>query len=602
MRLRRRLPNRHGKLRPLVGGLLLLSLSVLAPGCFPGDDTSPYYGRIVVPRLQEFRWSDGGLPQVFDPAFAAAPPDTDVVRALFEGLTDYDARTLKPIPGVAMRWESSEDGRVWTFYLREDARWSTGEAVTAGDFVRSWQRTLQFGDLAPHTELLSNILGAKSYVAAARAAAQTQAAPAPKSGAAPHAPEATQKAESARASEAAVFGAEEVNAHVLRVHLQRPNANFPSLVAHPVFRPVKVAEQDANKKIAASQLISNGAFLLSKSGSDKVLLQRAENYWDKAAVSLHRVEFVNTRDAESALAAYHAGDIDAITNAPFEPLALKLLAPYADYRRDTYGALTYYSFNTSRKPFNDVRVREALAIAIDRDRISEDKMGGATEPATTFLPPTNAVEQEAVVARAATLNKDLTRARQLLTEAGYPNGEGFPVIHLLINRNDQQRQVAEAIAAMWQGILKIETEITVKSWDEYEAAIRAGDYDLVRRGAVMQTADELTSIGTLFPANQKFAAAPAPAAQPNGQTPGQEGKGTSTNGSAGKPVAAPIETEADALRELTAIPIYFASSYALVKPYVSGFDSNILDAPSLKNVKIDTGWKEPQTATPGKLR
>src|SRR5882724_11969511 len=157
---RRQLLNQRSKIRPLAAGLLLLALALLVPGCFPGDEASPYYGRIVVRRLQEFRWSDGGLPQVFDPAFAAAPPDTDVVRALFEGLTDYDPQTLKPVPAVAWRWESSSDGRVWTFYLRDDAHWSNGDKVTANDFVRSWERTIKIGQLSPHTELLSNIAGA----------------------------------------------------------------------------------------------------------------------------------------------------------------------------------------------------------------------------------------------------------------------------------------------------------------------------------------------------------------------------------------------------------------------------------------------------------
>jgi ABC-type oligopeptide transport system substrate-binding subunit len=592
---------KHFRWQSLVAGMLLLSLSLLVPGCFPGDDGSPYYGRIVVPRRQEFRWSDGGLPQVFDPAFAAAPPDTDAVRALFEGLTDYDSRTLKPIPGVATRWESTEDGRVWTFYLREEARWSTGEPVTAGDFVRSWQRTLQLGDLAPHTELLTNIVGAKAYGASLKAAEKTPESQTQKTELSLRSSEA-QKNELSRAAEARRFGAEEINAHVLRVHLQRPNPNFPALVAHPVFRPVKVTNQEANKKIASSHLISNGAFLLAGSGSDKVLLQRAENYWDKKEVSLQRVEFVETRDAESALAAYHAGEVDAVTNAPFEPLALKLLAPYADYRRETYGALTYYSFNTSRQPFNDVRVREALAIAIDRERISEDKMGGATEPANRFLPVVKSAGQEAVVAKSATLNKDQSRARQLLADAGYPQGQGFPVIHLLINRNEQQRLVAEAIAAMWYSTLRIETEIVVKNWDEYEAAIRAGDYDLVRKGAVMQTADESTNISMLFPGVEKPATSQAAGAQSSlqrGPSASQDGKGTASNGAGAMTIKAPapIETEAEALRQLTAIPIYFASSYALVKPYVSGFDSNILDAPSLKNVKIDTGWQEARTAS-----
>src|ERR671921_1717294 len=139
---------------------LMLAFCLTHTSCFSTDEPSPYYGKVVAPKAQEFRWSNGGLPQTFDPAFAAAPPDTDAVRALFEGLTDYDPKTLAPVPAVATRWESSADGRVWTFYLRDNARWSNGEKVTADDFVRSWERTLKIGPLAPHTELLANIEGA----------------------------------------------------------------------------------------------------------------------------------------------------------------------------------------------------------------------------------------------------------------------------------------------------------------------------------------------------------------------------------------------------------------------------------------------------------
>src|SRR5690242_21820224 len=105
---------------------LLLALCLTHSGCFSGGEPSTYYGKVIAPKAQEFRWSNGGLPQTFDPAYAAAPPDTDAVRALFEGLTDYDPQTLTPVPGVAARWESSLDGRVWTFYLRDDAKWLTG--------------------------------------------------------------------------------------------------------------------------------------------------------------------------------------------------------------------------------------------------------------------------------------------------------------------------------------------------------------------------------------------------------------------------------------------------------------------------------------------
>lgn len=561
--------------RVLIAALILLSLALLTPACLSGGYGRSYYGRVNVPRQQEFRWSDGGLPQVFDPAFAAAPPDTDAVRALFEGLTDYDPRTLAPTPGVAERWESTDDGRVWTFYLRDDARWSNGESVTAGDFVRSWERTLRLGDLAPHTELLSNIVGARAYVIGIKARTP-RANPA-------------QRSELIHQSEPRLLGAVELGPRVLRVSLQRSNSNFPALVAHPVFRPVKLKDKADDARISSTNMVSNGAFLLAKSEGDKVLLQRADNYWGKAEVSLERVEFVSALDTETALAAYHAGDVDAVTNTPFEPLALKLLAPYDDYRRNTYAALTYYSFNTSREPFNDVRVREALAIAIDRERISEDEMGGATEPANTFLPITNATEgNRAVVAKSATLNKDQLRAKTLLAEAGFPDGQGFPVIRLLINRNEQQRQVAQAVASSWRSILQIETEIIAKPWDEYEASIRAGDYDLVRRGAVMQSADESSNIKRLFPLERGNDSLTSQLTQPGSSPPANPGNAPLDK--------TPIETEAEALRQVTAIPIYFASSYSLVKPYVNGFDSNILDAPSLKHVKIDTGWELPKTA------
>ncbi|HKV33610.1 MAG TPA: peptide ABC transporter substrate-binding protein [Pyrinomonadaceae bacterium] len=539
--------------------LLVPLCGLVHTGCF-NEEPSTYYGNIVPPRTQELRWSDGGLPQTFDPAFAAAPPDTDAVRALFEGLTDYDPQTLAPIPAVATRWESSHDGRVWTFYLRDNARWSNGEKVTAADFVRSWQRTLKIGPLAPHTELLANIEGA------------TASAPQPESPAQPQAPEQPQE-------KPPQFGAEAVNDHVLRVTLQHADNSFPALVAHPVFRPVKLPDADHTKRIESHELISNGAFQLSAAEADRVRLERARTYWDGDSVSLDRVTFVNTANPEDALSAYRAGEVDAVTNAPFEPLALKLLAPYKDFRRSTFGALTYYIFNVDREPFDDVRVREALALAIDRGRVSRDDLGGATEPAGRFLPDAMSGEKP-VVEKAELLDHDINQARQLLSDAGYPDGDGFPVIRLLINRNEQQRIVAQSIAAMWRTALNIETEIVIKNWDEYEAAIKTGDYDVVRRGLVMQTTSETTNIAMLFGRDSHPAPVePMDGSAANTATPEPQ-----------RPVL--IDTEAQALKELKAMPIYFASSYSLVKPYVSGFDLNVLDVPSLKRTRLDTNWKE----------
>jgi oligopeptide transport system substrate-binding protein len=562
--LRTRLLSRVNKLRTCIVASVLVMLCLSHSACFGDDAPSTYYGKVVVPRTNEFRWSDGGLPQTFDPAFAAAPPDTDAIRALFEGLTEYDPQTLTPLPAVATRWESSNENKVWTFYLRENARWSNGDKVTASDFVRSWQRTLKIGPLAPHTDLLSNIEGAVRQ-------------PPPTT---PH--DATKPADPVPA-----FGATAIGDHVLRVNLLAPDSSFPALVAHPVFRPVKVSEPDKIQRLEAHELISNGAFQLSTNDTQKVSLERAHNYWDGASVGLERLTFVTTETPEAALAAYQAGEIDAVTNAPFQPLALKLLTPYKDFRRTTFGALTYYSFNTSREPFDDVRVREALALAIDRERISKDDLGGATEPAGKFLPQQMSGGSKPVVEKTELLEEDLNRARQLLVEAGYADGEEFPVVRLLINRNEQQRLVAESIAAMWRSALNIETEIIVKNWDEYEAMIKSGEYHVVRRGIVMQTTDELTNLRLLFGRDFQLTQPNSPAAaESTGSVPGATPEIKTSE---------VVDSETQALKELRAVPIYFASSYSLVKPYVLGFDSNVLDVSSPKRIRVDLNWVAPKT-------
>jgi ABC-type oligopeptide transport system substrate-binding subunit len=586
-----------------VAAALLLCLTLTLSGCFEDNEGEPYYGRVTTPRAQEFRWSDGGLPQTFDPALAAAPPDTDAVRAMFEGLTDYDPQTLSAVPGVASRWESSEDKRVWTFYLRHDARWSNGDVVTANDFVRSWQRTLGLGTRAPHAHLLENIVGAITP-AVTPASEQTPAIPAPSP--TRRAPEKNAqmretKKETAPAPQA--FGVEALSDYTLRVQLQEPDGNFPSLVAHPIFRPVHAVRDQDGATVLSEPIVSNGPFRLTQVAGDGVILERASNYWDAQTVNLSRVRFIPAGSAEEALEKYRAGDVDVVTNAGFEPLALKLLAPYKDFRRATYGALTYYKFNTERAPFNDLRVREALAIAIDRERISEDEMDGASEPAKTFLPTQSTENGGTPKASDATevtaISQDIARARNLLAEAGFPQGAGFPRIRLLVNRNEQQRQIAQAVAGMWRRALGVETEVLLKNWDEYEAAVRNGDYDVVRRGMVMQTMDETANMRVMFAPDDAPETVVDPAlvaketAAPTA-TGSKDEKGSAESQTLPPPPPRPILSQAEALKELPAIPIYFASSYSLVKPYIVGFDNNLLDAPSLKRVRLDTTWQAPK--------
>lgn len=614
---------------------------ILTGGCFSSEQGETYYGNVIVPQTQELRWSNGGLPRVFDPARAAAAPDTDAVRAMFEGLTDYDPRTLAPVPAVAVEWSSSPDHREWTFHLRSDARWSNGDRVKAQDFVRSWQRALSLGDRAPHANLLEVIVNARPPVAPLEGTIRAPSGMASDGGSSSATSEAQndtlpngegRNVPPPASGNGQSFGAEAIDDHTLRVRLQRSMPDFPALVAHPIFRPVHTADIElfdysegemlpTNRSSAMSaeggtnaQIVTNGAFRLSEGAESEVVLERAANYWDAEAVMLNRVRFVATPSAEAALAAYRRGEIDAVTNAAFTPLAVKLLAPYKDFRRVTFGAVNYYVFNTRRTPFDDLRVREALSIAVDRERLSRDRTGDATEPARTFLPrQTTLTENESENAPRANpqLSSDVARARQLLAEAGFPEGRNFPRIRLLLNRNDQQRAVAEFVAAMWKNALGIDTEIIVKNWDEYEAALRAGDYDLARRSMVMQTVDETTNMLAMFSnSSASIIGAEVDAQLDATARDGGDGGVSPASPTPVTPSVAPSEqttpvddyernrtalqtitTEEQAFEHLPAIPIYFASSYALVKPYVVDFDSNLLDARSLRRVRINSSWQ-----------
>ncbi|MFL6336926.1 MAG: peptide ABC transporter substrate-binding protein [Pyrinomonadaceae bacterium] len=605
---------------------LVVSATLLLGGCFREEQGERFYGKVSVPAAQEFRWSDGGLPKIFDPARAAAPPDTDAVRALYEGLTEYEPGTLQPAPAVANRWEPAEGGRRWTFHLREGARWTNGDPVTAQDFVRSWQRTLRLGERAPHAALLSNIEGAGALTTQTTEREQAGAASEDESAAVKRRREGETAARGSGTKQPLrpkAFGVVALDAKTLRVTLSRPDMNFPALVAHPVFRPVHELSPEAvlpdlleeqkqgGGALTEPGIVTNGAFSLSRLAGDSVELERAESYWDAASVQLERVRFVESKDTETALAAYRAGEVDVVSNAAVEPLAVKLLTPYEDFRRETFAALNYYRFNTARPPFDDVRVRQALAFALDVERLSKDTLGGSTEPTRTFIPAPGEEEVTDAASKAdadesvgSGLEHNVERARRLLEQAGYPGGENFPRVRLLVNRNEQQRLVAQAVARMWREALGVETEIVVRPWEEYEAMLRTGDYDVARRSLVMQTTDEETNMRQLFgEVGETEVSAPesetAPAATPSNTRAGGESHAEAERAQA-RPTPAAL-SESQALRELPAIPLHFASSYALVKPYVDGFESNLLDAPSLKHVRINRDWRPPAVEQSARL-
>lgn len=621
----------------------------------------PFYSNAAPPPQKEFRWSNGGrLPKSFDPAQAAAAPETDAVRALFEGLTDTDARTLKTVPAIAVDWSSADENRTWIFKLRRDAKWSNGEPLTANDFVRSWKRLAALGARVPHFKLLSNIAGMKKAGASENNQAeldlfsQNNLKPnltvppifKPNSDDAETKPEANlQTAESqiATANDDAAaathkdaitgnnkrdeskkkpavkdeiaFGAVAVDDFTLKVSLVEPDKDFPALVAHPVFRPVFADGKSLETGKLNNDIVTSGAFRVkSVSPIDGVTLERSESFWGKNQIQLERVRFVPTANAERALEAYRAGEIDAVTNHDFEPLALKLLTPFDDFRRTAHGALNFYEFNRARAPFDDRRVREALTIAVERERLTQDEMDGASVPALGFLPFADE--------KNLNFSQNVERAKNLFAAAGYADGEDFPVVRLVVNRNNVQQKIARAVAKMWKQNLNVETEIVVRETAEIEAARQTGDYDVLRRGAIFATTDEAVNMQMIFAAEnqskktsgEKDSANKTVEENKNAdelnrrtdsaslQSSTQNTNGAAESQTSGDSVAPeltvesaeprrPITTEADAMSEFAAVPLYFPTAFSLVKPYVRGFESNTLDAPSLKDVSIDNEWK-----------
>jgi len=537
----------------------------------------------------ELRWSNGRRLKTIDPVLAAAPPETDLVRALFDGLTEIDSRTQRAVPAIAEKWESSHDWRTWRFYLRENAVWTNGRPVTANDFVRSWNRYAEIAERAAFPELLLNL--GKAGISPLQRQDEGQISnrgPEKEKNTA-----ALTKAESASAKGSAANTVttsgkrEKLNVlaesdRVLRVELSYPDRDFPVLAAHPAFRPVYETNLEFEPtEQAVGKLVTNGAFCIERLTETGVSLVPFEHYWDRDSVKLDRVQMIFS-EPEKALNAYRSGELDAVSNLDLSPAAVKIFEPYDDFRRVTHAAVNLYEINTSKAPFTDRRVRMALATAIERERLVDGEMQGTVRPAFDVLPFRSRVELQ--------ISQDVAVAKSLLSEAGFSDGVGFPAIILVVNRNDLQLRIARAVARMWKQNLGIDTEIAVRDGPEIDGIRRSGDYDLVRRGVVFAAPDETAALITLFSDRlQKHESKQTEPVRPitdaTERTRNMLGRRAA--------VESPTPTEfTELIYEMRFIPLYFPTAVSLVKPYVKGMEPNAFDIVILKNVEINKSLQQ----------
>jgi oligopeptide transport system substrate-binding protein len=516
--------------RPLVALCVLLAAAFGAAGLTLTRTARP---------PAELRFVNGTEPRTLDPGLMTGNPEGRIADALFEGLTVRDPATLRPVPGVASSWTVSEDGLRFTFELRADARWSDGRPVTAHDFVYAWRRLLEPSFGSEYAYLLHGVRHAEAYHAHGPAAdalagpvrialegLRAEAGPdgvpaarwqrfsaeqhlverlrgtaepwldallARRSGRVSAAElaragrELAAAADALRASAAAArahFGADEgvfaQGDRRLVVELRAPMPYFLELTAfYPTFPVPRHALEGSTAQdwFLPGRIVSNGPFDLAEwRVGERIRLERSETYWDRGRIRLASADALPIENATTALNLYLAGAADWLPSPSYPPDLVDELRARPDFYANAGNVVYYYRLNCTRPPFDDARVREAMALAIDRDALVRDVLRLGQIPAYQFVPPGIPAYRPPETA----LRHDPARARALLAEAGYGPEREFPPVGLLYNTAEIHKQVAEVLADQLRRELGIDVRAYNQEWQAYQASTLALDYDLSR--------------------------------------------------------------------------------------------------------------------------
>jgi len=465
--------------------LCVLALSSALALCGPSCSKRPSSERHQRTTLRVLNWSEV---QTLDPARISWLVDIRAADLLFDGLTEYDPETLKPRPCIAERWEISPDRRQYTFYLRRDARWTTGEPVTAHDFVWSWKRILQPETAADYVYLMFVIKNAERYHKGLVCAAMR-----------PEQQAAMKKA--GRFVEPIDFsevGIRAIDDYTLQVTLESPVPYFLDLTSFITFKPVhrrtierftlkrdgRVIGTDPAWYLQPENLVCNGPYVLETWRPKQLMrFRRRPDHWAADRIKTEVIEIIPVESRSTAFAMYEQGEADIMPFSPPRRIAESLIrAARAGKRRDVHVTPAFgtyfYRFNCRRKPFDDPRVRIAFARAVDRNLIARKVCWLGEQPAESFVPPGTADYRSPEMP-----SFDPAAARRLLAEAGYPDGRGLPTIEIMFNKDQTGHQsVAEAIKDMWQRYLGVRVELLSVDRGTFREKLKNLDYFVARGG------------------------------------------------------------------------------------------------------------------------
>lgn len=437
--------------------LIMLATTVFA-ACGKADnsgsdgDTSAAAGKQLVAQI-------GPNPETIDPALNSAVDGGNMLLFAFDTLLAID-KDNKVIPGAAESFETSADGLKWTFHLRDGLKWSDGSAFTANDFVYSWKRVADPATAAPYGETVLGMVKGFDEAAAGNVDALAVSAPDDKT---------------------------------FVVELAHPCVYFDKLAAFGVLSPVNQATIEANGDAWATKpdtYICNGPFYISEwVPNSYILYKKNPNYWDAGSIKLDSIKLLLIEDANASYGAYQSGEAMMIKDVP--TAEIPSLQGNPEFHIDPLLGTYYLDLNTTLEQFSDSKVRQALSLAIDRKYVAETLMQGTYTAASNFI-GTGVMDWDGksfmdnANGGAPYINVDdyagnLAKAKDLLKEAGYPDGAGFPVINYSTNDSGYHKVLAQYLQQAWKE-LGITVNVNVVEWASFTPLRRAGEYEASRDG------------------------------------------------------------------------------------------------------------------------
>ena len=528
---------------------VLTGLLLISTGCGPSE-TKVQQGN----REQILHLSNGSEPESIDPHIVTGVPEHNVISALTEGLVSEDPVDLHPVPGTAESWDISEDGRVYTFHLRANAKWTNGDPVTAHDFVRSFERILTPSLASKYAYMLFLMKNAEAF-------------------------------NNGDLKDFDQVGARAIDDLTLEVTLENAAPYFLSLLNHYTWFPVHLAtiekhgkpDDRGNPWTKTGNFVSNGPFRLKEWRiGDVIIAEKNPDYWDAETVRLKEIHFHPIESIETQDRAFRAGR----THNTYELIPAKI----EHYQKespelihiDPYLGSYFYRLNTRNKPFDDVRVRRALAMAVDRETIVKNVKRGGELPANYFTPPNTAG-----YTTRARIPTDIEQAKTLLAEAGYPDGKGFPKTSIIFNTNESHRAIAAAIQEMWRKHLNINVELVNQEWKVYLDSQRNGDYWVSRAGWIGDYVDPNSFMDMWTSWSQQ---------NQTGWTSDEYDRLITQAGATGDSKAR-LElfqkAEEILMAEAPIIPIYIYTRVYLLDPGVKNYNPTILDHHPYKHIYLE---------------